>query len=60
MNGLRIGTPELVRWGMKEHDMPRLAELLQAALTTNDPQGLAQEVADWRTKFDTMHYIHGR
>ena len=60
MNGLRIGTPELVRWGMKEHDMPRLAELIQAALTANDPQGLAQEVADWRTKFDTMHYIHGR
>jgi glycine hydroxymethyltransferase len=25
MNGLRIGTPELVRWGMTGADAPRLA-----------------------------------
>ena len=25
MNGLRFGTPEIVRWGMTEEDMPELA-----------------------------------
>jgi len=32
MNGLRIGTPELVRWGMTPEHMPRLAQLINDAL----------------------------
>jgi len=59
MNGLRIGTPELVRWGMTEMDAPRMAGLIAAALRRNDPEALAPEVAQWRASFDQMHYIQG-
>ncbi|MCF6317334.1 MAG: aminotransferase class I/II-fold pyridoxal phosphate-dependent enzyme [Marinosulfonomonas sp.] len=57
MNGLRIGTPELVRWGMEEADAPRMAALIASALRRNDPEALAAEVSGWRRTFDTLHYI---
>lgn len=57
MNGLRIGTPELARWGMSEEDMPRLANLIASALKSNDPKQLSHEVASWRHKFAKLHYI---
>jgi len=57
MNGLRIGTPELARWGMDESDAPRMAALIASALRRNDPEALAAEVAEWRNTFDTLHYI---
>lgn len=57
MNGLRFGTPELVRWGMNESDAPRIAALIASALRRNDPEALAAEVAEWRATFDTLHYI---
>jgi glycine hydroxymethyltransferase len=57
MNGLRIGTPELVRWGMTAQDAPELARLIVAGLTGNDTEGLAAEVASWRQSFDTLHFI---
>ena len=60
MNGLRIGTPELVRWGMTLEHMPRLAQLINDALRANDPAGMAADVAKWRSEFDSMHYIQGR
>jgi glycine hydroxymethyltransferase len=58
MNGLRIGTPELVRWGMSEKHMPELGKLIAEALRSNDPQAMAGRVADWRKQFDRLHYIH--
>ncbi|HGG04390.1 MAG TPA: serine hydroxymethyltransferase, partial [Aliiroseovarius sp.] len=57
MNGLRIGTPELVRWGVQESDAPRLARLVAKALTTNDPARLAGEVTEWRRTFNQLHFI---
>ncbi|MBR9768770.1 MAG: aminotransferase class I/II-fold pyridoxal phosphate-dependent enzyme [Rhodobacteraceae bacterium] len=60
MNGLRIGTPELVRWGMTPEHMPRLAHLINDALRANDPAGIAADVAKWRSEFDSLYYIHGR
>ncbi|TRW97775.1 aminotransferase class I/II-fold pyridoxal phosphate-dependent enzyme [Paracoccus sp. M683] len=59
VNGLRIGTPELVRWGMTVTDMDRLADLIARALTSAAPEGLAPEVAAWRRSFDRLHYING-
>ena len=56
MNGLRIGTPELARWGMTAGDMPRLAELIARALRGNDPGSVAAEVAEWRPRFDRVHF----
>ncbi|MBS0124666.1 serine hydroxymethyltransferase [Thetidibacter halocola] len=58
LNGLRLGTPEIVRWGMTVGDMPRLAALLADALRRNDPEALADEVATWRRRFDRVHFVH--
>jgi glycine hydroxymethyltransferase len=57
MNGLRIGTPELVRWGMTEADMPKLAELIADGLRANDPEAMAQRTAAFRSLFQELHYI---
>ena len=57
MNGLRFGTPELVRWGVTEKDTAQLASLVSRALGSNNPESLAQEVASFRQTFDKLHYI---
>ena len=57
MNGLRIGTPELVRWGMTPADAPRLAALITQALRSNDPAALLPEVSQYRQTFDRLHYV---
>jgi glycine hydroxymethyltransferase len=57
MNGLRIGTPELVRWGMTEADMPKLAGLIAEGLRSNDPQSVAPRTAAFRRQFTELHYI---
>lgn len=57
VNGLRLGTPEICRWGLRTGDMPRMAALIAAALTKDDPAHLADEVADWRSGFDRVHFI---
>ncbi len=58
MNGLRIGTPELVRWGVSESDVPQLASLVATALKSDAPEKLAADVSHLRGKFDRLHYIH--
>lgn len=57
MNGLRIGTPELARWGMTAADAPRLAALVAQALRSNDPASLLPEVSAWRQSFDRLHFV---
>ena len=57
LNGLRIGTPELVRRGVTEDDAPELARLIAAALRSNDPAALAPEVGALRRTFDQLHFI---
>ena len=55
LNGLRIGTPELVRWGMTSTDAPRLAGLIRRGLGGED---VAAEVASWRRGFNQIHFVH--
>lgn len=57
LNGLRIGTPELVRWGMTEADMPALAKLIAEGLRANDPDAVAPRTASYRRRFDELHFI---
>ncbi len=58
INGLRIGTPEIVRWGMAPADMPELAGYIAAALTgARDVQSIAREVTQLRRKFTHLRYI---
>ena len=55
MNGLRIGTPELVRWGMTAAYADRLAGLIVDGLAGKE---IAAEVAAWRRSFDKVHFVH--
>jgi len=58
MNGLRIGTPELVRWGITPDNARTLAALVANALTRPAPEVLASEVAALRKGFNRLHFIH--
>ena len=55
MNGLRIGTPELVRWGMTANDADRLGGLIKRGL---DKENIAQEVASWRREFHQLCFMN--
>ncbi len=57
MNGLRMGTPELVRWGVTKDDIGALASLIARALRHDHPQDLAAETARLRGKFQTLQYM---
>ncbi|OJI92082.1 glycine hydroxymethyltransferase [Planktotalea frisia] len=57
MNGLRIGTPELVRWGVTPEHTDELAALVAKALRSNAPDTMATEVRSLRESFDTLHYM---
>ncbi|GGS96963.1 serine hydroxymethyltransferase [Planobispora rosea] len=57
VNGLRIGTPEIVRLGATEADMPALASLIARALDPGtDPAAVAPEVTEWRGQFSGVHF----
>ena len=58
LNGLRIGTPELVRRGVTPADAPALAALLAEALRSNAPETIAPRTAALRARFQGLHYIH--
>ncbi len=58
MNGLRFGTPELVRFGVKVGDTAAIADLIARALASNDPEGLAGETAALRATFSDLHFMH--
>ncbi len=55
MNGLRFGTPELVRWGMTASDAEPLASLIVRGLAGEQ---ILAEVSDWRRSFATLHFMH--
>jgi glycine hydroxymethyltransferase len=59
MNGLRLGTPEIVRWGMTEKDMPAVAALIARALRGNEPmEVVAADVTAFRQRFKALSYIN--
>ena len=58
MNGMRIGTPEIVRWGMGPEHMPELAALIQRALVGNEDEArIAADVTAFRRRFRQLHYM---
>ena len=57
MNGLRIGTPELVRRGVTAADAPELAALIADGLRANDPATVAPRTRAMRARFQGLHYI---
>ena len=57
LNGLRIGTPEIVRLGMKPEHMSDLANFIAQSLDSSvDSSALQREVTEWRRQFSGVHY----
>jgi len=56
MNGLRIGTPEIVRRGMAAADMGELASLIVRALGPQ-PDAVAGEVTAFRQRFAGLRFV---
>jgi glycine hydroxymethyltransferase len=59
LNGLRLGTPEIVRLGLAPADMPRLAALIARALDAQADAAAAirGEIADWRRDLGPLRYV---
>ncbi len=57
LNGLRLGTPEIVRRGMRPGDMPTLAKFIASALQANNPEAVAVEVTDFRKSFNGFSFV---
>lgn len=58
LNGLRLGTCEIVRWGMTAGDMEELAGLIARALVGNEtPEAVGAEVTAFRRRFDRVCFI---
>ena len=55
MNGVRFGTPELVRWGMKAKHSNKLAELVAKALKGDN---VSDQVSKWRRTFNKVHFVN--
>jgi glycine hydroxymethyltransferase len=54
--GVRIGTNEIVRWGIAGEHLDELADLVAAAWHADDPSALAAEVSSFRQRFTDIGY----
>ncbi len=60
MNGLRLGSNELVRRGMTQSDMPELAQLIARVLVEGEaPETVAVATTDLRRRFSGVHFTAG-
>lgn len=57
VNGLRLGTPEIVRWGMEPAHMEELAGLIAAALAADDPTTVATRTSTFRRRFKRLAFV---
>jgi glycine hydroxymethyltransferase len=58
VNGLRMGTPELVRWGMTARHMPKLAGFIaDVLLERKTPEEVAPAVTSYRREFSKLHFV---
>lgn len=58
LNGLRIGTPEIVRFGVTEDHTDGLAELIKRTLDSENPAEVAAETRALRAQFQKRHYLY--
>ena len=55
--GIRLGTSELTRLGMKEGEMVQIAEFMERILLDGEkPEKVREEVKDFRSEFQKVHY----
>ncbi|MCB0170170.1 MAG: aminotransferase class I/II-fold pyridoxal phosphate-dependent enzyme [Anaerolineae bacterium] len=58
LNGLRLGTPEIVRWGMKPDDMADIATFFSRVFNENEaPETVAPDVTAFKRRFDTLSFM---
>jgi glycine hydroxymethyltransferase len=56
-SGLRLGTPELTRLGMKEKEMDEIAEFYEKVLMKNkEPKKIKAEIKEFRKDYQELHY----
>jgi glycine hydroxymethyltransferase len=56
-SGLRLGTPELTRIGMKESEMDEVAEFYKRVLLDNDDtKKIKKDIKEFRKDYQTLHY----
>ncbi len=56
-SGIRLGSQELTRLGMKESEMGEVSDLIyRVAVKKEDPERVAKDVAALRTDFNTIKY----
>ena len=58
VNGLRLGTPEIVRWGMGPDDMLELGRHIADVLSrARSPLSIAPDVTQFRRRFSRLHFV---
>lgn len=58
LNGIRIGTQEVTRWGLTEAEMPAVARFVARVLVKGEsPESLAPEVTAFRRDFQELHFV---
>jgi glycine hydroxymethyltransferase len=56
-SGIRLGTPEVTRLGMKEREMEEIAEFIKRVVVDGeDTKRVAGEVAEFRQDYQRVHY----
>ncbi len=59
-SGMRLGTQEMTRVGMKESEMEYIAELFKKVLLDKkDPEEIRKEVSEFRENYQKVHYGFG-
>lgn len=56
-SGLRLGTQEMTRWGMRESEMKEIARFIRMVLIDKkDPEEVKKKVIEFRKDFMEVHY----
>ncbi len=56
-SGLRLGTPELTRIGMKESEMEEIATFYERVLLKKEkPEIIKKDIKEFRSEFQELHY----
>lgn len=58
LNGIRIGTPDIARFGVQPEHCDQLATYLSQALLTEQPEKLLPNVSEFRKEFDQIHFVY--